>query len=165
MKKSRLARRTRLKNRKALQRGTARLNRGKALRAKKRLRKSNPKRRAKLYEIQFGTKGDDMKGLPCWVTGTPVDPDGYWTIENAHVGSPDPDARKRTRGAGADNTFIARLRHDVHRSFDEDPDDVFLNRWQSTKQWVREKAAEFDAWYRGQVASTPTQQERPGAAK
>lgn len=127
------------------------MKRGTKLRTYTKLKKKNEARRKRLYEFQFGQKGADMESLPCWVTGTP--PSEYAEVDNAHVGSPNPDERRRTRGAGANNKYLARLRRDVHRSFDEDTDDVFERLWQTSKQWVREKAEEFDAWYRTQTAA------------
>lgn len=114
---------------------------------RRRLNPFNAERRERLYEQQFGDKGREMSALPCIVTGS-YPGEHYWPVDNAHVGSPDPDVRKRTRAAGADNRFIARLRRDVHRSFDNDTDARFEEKWQTSKLWVRQWAAEFDEFYR-----------------
>lgn len=104
----------------------------------------NPERRKKLYEKQFGPKGDSMKGMPCWVTGD--EGTGFWPVDNAHVDG--------TRGAGADASMLARLRRDVHRSFDNDTDAVFENKWGTSKEWVRDAAREFDVIYQAKRAET-----------
>lgn len=103
------------------------------------------KRRARQFG---GLKREWIMSMRCAVTGEygtdflPIDP--------AHVGSPDPDERgQSTRGAGADATYMAPLRRDVHNDFDNLPAGKFENVRQTSKQWIRELAAQLDHEWQG----------------
>lgn len=119
------------------------------------MKKVNYARREKLRLKQFGepidgqTKGDWIRGMVCAVTGEWGTED--WPIDPAHVGSPDPDERRRgenTRGSGATERFIAPLKREVHNDFDDEDEATFEKRWGVSKQWVREIAVALDEEYR-----------------
>jgi len=99
--------------------------------------KVNRKRKAKLFERNFGDKADWVREQPCEVTG--ADPLG-WKIEAAHV--------VHARGMGGchgSKLDLVPLVWFVHRAFDEWSEYDFAKHYGRTKQSIRDRAPHYEA--------------------
>lgn len=118
----------------------------------------NPERIKKLRAKQFGTDGkrEWIVSMPCCVSGESA---GFWPIDPAHTGSPDPDERgQSTRAAGADSTYMAPLLRPVHTHYDDLPDEKFTAIYGVSKQMVREHALSLDLKWK-EMTATATEAE------
>lgn len=130
MKRSRLQRRTRLKAKKALARGTARLKRGKALKKRKRL-KANRERLARLERENYGPEAVWIRGEPCEVTGAPP--------------APSVAAHPKTRGAGGTSKDLVPFHPLVEIDWHSLDEAKWEEKYGRSKEDVRDAAPRYYA--------------------